>query len=116
MLRPALHSSQEQALGGSQGLLQGALLTPWDGVGQVCAGTALAALQQAPAQQAVTETERKPGPVRGALVTRQALCVHHLISSSRRLLEAVPWLAPHSPGEKTEEGMAAEPAQGHGQH
>lgn len=78
-LQPAAHSSREQALGGSQCLPQGALLT---------SGTGWARCVQAPVQQAVTKTKRNPGPTCGALVTRQALCTYRLISSSQRLPEA----------------------------
>lgn len=95
-------------------MLQGdAPITSWNGVGQVCAGRALATWQQGtcPAGRN-TNTGRNPGTLYGAFVTRRALCTCCLISSSQQP-RGHPVLVPHFPGEKTEEGMAKEPAQGH---
>lgn len=72
-------------------MLQGdAPITSWNGVGQVCAGRALATRQQGtcPAGRNIN-TRRNPGTLYGAFVTRRALCTCCLISSSQQPHEAI---------------------------
>lgn len=90
-------------------------ITSWDSVGQVCAGRALAVRQQGTCPSGLSiRTERNPGAMMEEHLLRgepfaHVASFHPPSSHVRRAL----WLVPHFPGEKTEEGMARELAQGH---